>query len=116
MWKNLAPKIIRQRLIIEGKALNLIDDKQLKEYLSKLSDKLEMTTLTEPIAHLSKKYGWAGWIHWDSSGCHFYAWDKPFPFFSVDIYTCKPFSVEKAVEFTKKFFNTREIVWKEVKV
>lgn len=116
MWKNLSPKIIRQRLIIEGKVPKLIDDKQLKEYLSKLSDKLEMTTLTEPITHLSKKYGWAGWIHWDSSGAHFYAWDKPFPFFSADIYTCKPFSIEKAVEFTKKFFDTKEIVWKEVKV
>ena len=29
--------------------------------------------------------GWAGWIHWETSGAHFYAWDTPRPFFSVDI-------------------------------
>lgn len=115
-WKDLAPNIIRQRLIIEGKSKNLISDKQIKEYLSKLSDELNMNTLIEPIAHLSEKYGWSGWMHWDSSGVHFYAWDKPFPFFSVDIYTCKKFSEKKAVDFTKEFFNTKEIVWKEVKV
>jgi len=116
MWKDLAPKIIRQRLIIEGKCPNLINDKQMKEYLFKLSDELNMKTLLEPVVHLSEKFGWAGWIHWESSGCHFYSWSKPFPFFSSDIYTCKSFSVEKAVEFTKKFFNTIEIVWKEIKV
>lgn len=116
MWKNLAPRITRQRLIIEGKLKKLITGEAIKDYLKKLSKELNMKILAEPIAHVSEKFGWAGWIHWESSGCHFYAWDKPFPFFSADIYTCKFFSVKKAVEFTKRYFKSIEIVYKEVKV
>jgi hypothetical protein len=116
MWKNLAPHIIRQRLIIEGTCKNLVTSEKIKEYLSKLSDALNMKTLAEPVTNKSEKFGWAGWIHWESSGCHFYAWDKPFPVFSSDIYTCKKFDVETAVKFTKEFFNPIDIVWKEVKV
>ncbi len=116
MWKNLAPSILRQRLIIEGRVLKPINDKQITDYLFKLSDELSMKTLSEPITHLSEKFGLSGWIHWESSGAHFYAWNKPFPFFSADIYTCKEFSVKNAVEFTKRFFNTKEVAWKEVKV
>jgi len=73
-----------------------------------------MDTLTKPVTHESKKFGWAGWIHWEASGCHFYAWDKPFPFFNSDIYTCKKFSVKKAVKFTKEFFKAEKIEYKSV--
>ena len=112
--EDLAPKIYRQRLIVEGKCDQPITDSQIKEYLVKLSEALKMTTLIDPVTHKSDKYGWAGWIHWDSSGCHFYAWDKPFPFFSADIYTCKKFDVDTAVNFTKEFFGAKEIVFKSV--
>ena len=50
------------------------------------------------------------------SGAHFYAWEQPRLFFSVDIYTCKAFSAAAAVEFTREFFHIDEpdaIVHKE---
>ena len=112
--QDLATSITRQRLIIEGKCDQPITDNQIKEYLSGLSNALKMTTLIEPVTHKSDKYGWAGWIHWDSSGCHFYAWDDPFPFFSSDIYTCKKFDINTAIEFTKNFFKAKELVYKSV--
>ena len=112
--KDLSPKIYRQRLIVEGKCDKPITDSQIKEYLSKLSDALKMKILINPVTHKSDKYGWAGWIHWETSGCHFYAWDKPFPFFSSDIYTCKEFNVKVAVEFTRNFFLATEVVFKQV--
>ncbi|MFC1615889.1 S-adenosylmethionine decarboxylase [Patescibacteria group bacterium] len=112
--KNLAPNIYRQRLVVEGICENPITDSQIKEYLSKLSEKLDMKTLTKPVTHKSDKFGWAGWIHWESSGCHFYAWDKPFPFFSADIYTCKKFDDDTAVNFTKNFFKTIEISFNSI--
>ena len=49
-----------------------------------------MHLLLDPVTHRSDRYGWAGWVHWETSGAHFYAWEDPL-FFSVDIYTCKPF-------------------------
>lgn len=111
--KDLAPMHYRQRLIVEGTCDIPITAEQIKEYLSQLSDVLKMHTLTKPVTHQSPKYGWAGWIHWETSGCHFYAWDEPYPFFSADIYTCKAFKPNDAVEFTKQFFQSNEIVFRE---
>jgi hypothetical protein len=112
--KDLAPMIHRQRLIIEGQCKEKISETQIKEYLSKLSDVLKMKTLIDPVTHQSEKYGWAGWIHWETSGAHFYAWDQPLIFFSVDIYTCKEFKDSDAIEFTKEFFKATEIEFKSV--
>ena len=114
MWKDLAPNIHRQRLVIEGEPVFSITAEHITEYLSGLSDALDMKTLAEPVTHESEKFGWAGWIHWESSGCHFYAWDRPQLFFSADIYTCKPFDVETAVEFTRNFFKSEDLVYKSV--
>lgn len=111
--KDLAPSIYRQRLIVEGYPARPITDEQISRYLSELSKVLDMTQLLSPVTHRSDLYGWAGWIHWETSGAHFYAWEQPVLFFSVDIYTCKQFSVEDAVSFTRQFFSTTEIVWKE---
>lgn len=110
--KDLAPKILRQRLVIEGYPAKTIDSLQIEDYLSKLSKELHMKLLLSPVTHLSGKYGWAGWIHWESSGAHFYAWDRPMVFFSVDIYTCKAFEEQRAVEFTRKYFKTTQIEYK----
>lgn len=110
---NLAPMIYRQRLVIEGHPSAPITDEHIKDYLSKLSGVLNMKTVLDPVTHKSDKYGWAGWIHWETSGAHFYAWDQPVLFFSADIYTCKPFEVSKAVEFTKDYFKATQLGYKE---
>jgi S-adenosylmethionine decarboxylase len=52
----------------------------------------------------------AGWVHWETSGAHFYAWEDPLLFFSVDIYTCKAFDMAAAVDFTQAFFGADEVV------
>ncbi|PIZ61496.1 hypothetical protein COY17_04360 [Candidatus Saccharibacteria bacterium CG_4_10_14_0_2_um_filter_52_9] len=107
--KDLAPSIYRQRCVIEGMQQRAISDVEIKDYLSKLSDCLAMKTLIEPVTHRSDTFGWAGWIHWETSGAHFYAWEQPVLFFSVDIYTCKQFDEQKAVDFTKQYFEPTEI-------
>jgi S-adenosylmethionine decarboxylase len=111
--KDLAPKIYRQRAVIEGYPEKVITDKDIKEYLSELSKVLKMITVLDPITHRSDKYGEAGWIHWETSGAHFYAWEEPMLFFSVDIYTCKEFDVQDAVQFTRDFFKAKTLEYKE---
>lgn len=110
---NLAPEIHRQRLVIEGTCSAPISDGAIKDYLATLSGVLGMTTLLDPVTHRSDRYGWAGWIHWETSGAHFYAWEEPLLFFSVDIYTCKAFSAADAVHFTREFFSAGEVVHRE---
>lgn len=111
--KDLAPEIYRQRAVIEGYPKKPLTADEIKGYLSKLSDEIGMITLIEPVTHRSDMYGEAAWIHWETSGAHFYAWDVPRLFFSVDIYTCKKFEIEHAVEFTKNYFDIDTVEFKE---
>jgi S-adenosylmethionine decarboxylase len=106
---DLAPEIYRQRAVLEGTPNAALDALTISNYLSGLSDVLKMRTLIEPVTHRSPLYGEAAWIHWESSGAHFYAWETPQLFFSVDIYTCKPFSVADAVDYTRKFFRVDRV-------
>ena len=108
---DLAPTVFRQRLVIEGTCSAPIDDEDIRRYLSRLSKVCGMRLLLDPVTHRSHLYGWAGWVHWETSGAHFYAWENPL-FFSVDIYTCKPFSIDRAIEFTRLFFRAPQIVAK----
>lgn len=112
-YKDLAPTIYRQRMVIEGYPGFVITDEHIKDYLTKLSDVCEMVTLITPVTHCSDLYGWAGWIHWETSGAHFYSWERPIQFFSVDIYTCKAFDPKKVEAFTKEYFKASEVTSKE---
>lgn len=112
-YTDLAPAIYRQRLVVEGVPAFAISDEHIKDYLTKLSTVTGMKTLLTPVTHRSDLYGWAGWIHWETSGAHFYAWEQPLLFFSVDIYTCKAFDPKTVLLFTKDYFKTDEITHKE---
>ena len=112
-WRDLAPDILRQRLVIEGVPAHAVDDELIRDYLSALSRAVDMVQLIEPVTHRSDLYGWAGWIHWETSGAHFYSWERPVSFFSVDIYTCKAFDPAAVVAFTEDYFRTTEIVARE---
>ncbi|MBI4044763.1 MAG: S-adenosylmethionine decarboxylase [Candidatus Diapherotrites archaeon] len=116
MWKNLAPKLIRQRLIIEGTTDKIVQPELMKAYLLELAKVSDMEVLEKPVAYTAHEMGYGGWIHWKSSGAHFYSYPTFPPLFTVDTYTCKPFSAKKVVDFTKKYFNAIEMVWKEIKV
>src|SRR5262245_36936203 len=111
-FRDLAPTIHRQRLVVEGYPTYVITDAHIKDYLSKLSVVTDMSALIEPVTHISDLYGWAGWIHWETSGAHFYSWERPLPFFSVDVYTCKAFDPDTVVAFTRGYFRTTDIVAK----
>lgn len=111
-YTDLAPTIVRQRLVVEGIPTWRIAPAHIAAYLSSLSSVAEMHKLMEPVVHKSPLYGWAGWVHWETSGAHFYAWDDPLLFFSVDIYTCKAFDVAKVVDYTRQALNAKEITFK----
>lgn len=116
MWKNLAPKLVRQRVIIEGTTKEIVEPAQIKTYLLELAKVTDMEVLSGPYAYSAHDMGYGGWVHWKSSGSHFYSYPTNPPLFTVDIYTCKPFSIKTAVDFTEKYFNATEIVWKEIEV
>jgi S-adenosylmethionine decarboxylase len=107
--RDLAPEIHRQRLVIEGLVTTPILEEDIKVYLKELGSIADMRVLIEPVTHQSPLYGWAGWVHWESSGAHFYAWDVPRLFFSVDIYTCKAFAPDAVVAYTQRYFEATDV-------
>ena len=113
---DLAPAIFRQRLVVEGCPAAPVDDAMIRRYLCELSEVCRMHRLIEPVTHRSLAYGWAGWVHWDSSGAHFYAWELPTLFFSVDIYTCAPFDAEAVVAFVNSRLGTLRYPGRTVEV
>ena len=115
-WRNLAPTLERQRVIIEGTTIRIVEPDTIGKYFSELALDLEMQVLSGPFAYSAHEMGFGGWIHWKTSRAHFYSYPTLPSLFTVDIYTCKPFEVERAVDFTKSSLNSLEIVWKEVKV
>src|SRR6476646_9821286 len=65
-YPDLAPMIHRQRLVVEGEPRAPIDAPTIRAYLSKLSEVCAMSLLMEPVTHRSDRYGWAGWVHWET--------------------------------------------------
>ena len=115
-WIDLASDICRQRLIIEGTLHNVFLPEDMTRYCTQITRVLDMTQVTSPICNYDSDYGWCAYAHWKESGMHIFAWDKRMPkFFSVDLYTCKPFDIVHAIKFTQEFFgdNLIKLVWKE---
>ncbi len=108
-FPDLAPSVYRQRLVLEGRRKHPLVAEEVSQYLTALSDECDMKALIEPVTHRSERYGWSGWVHWEASGAHFYAWDDPV-FFSVDVYTCAPFDPGAVARFTAQFFGAEELV------
>ena len=108
--KDLAPDILRQRMIVEGTLKQPFGPLEMVGYCKEVTDILKMTAVSAPICSYDEKYGWCAYMHWKESGIHIYSWGaRTPPFFSIDIYTCKDFKEESVVEFTKGFFGNNLI-------
>ena len=115
-WKDLAPDICRQRLIIEGTLHSSFLPEDMTKYCHEITKVLNMTEVTSPICNHDPHYGWCAYTHWKESGMHVYAWDNRDPkFFSIDIYTCKKFVPQHAINYTEEFLgdNLIKLVWSE---
>lgn len=115
-WKDLAPDICRQRMVVEGLLHNTFEPDDMVTYCKDISKVLDMTPVCEPRTDHADEYGWCCFQHWKESGMHIYGWDHRSPkFFSIDIYTCKSFNPEHVINYTKEFFgdNLIDVAWKE---
>ena len=115
-WKDLAPDIVRQRIIIEGTLHNPFEPEDMDKYCHEVTKVLNMTYVTAPICNYEPHYGWCAYMHWKESGLHIYSWDNGEPkFFSIDMYTCKKFDPADALRYTEEFFgdNLIQLAWKE---
>ena len=116
IWRDLAPEIVRQRIIIEGTLKESFESEEMVRYCKEVSKVLDMTPIAEPITDYAEQYGWCAYMHWKESGMHIYSWNVRDPkFFSIDIYTCKKFDPARPIVYTINFFkkNLIELTWKK---
>ena len=112
--KNLAPKIKRQRLLIEGFYNIEVDKKIINDYFRCISRELDLKVYGDPIIFSpegegkKENQGYDAFIPLIDSGISLYVWSNA-KFLSLIIYTCKDFDEKKALKTTKKFFQIKKI-------
>ncbi|MFQ5531974.1 MAG: S-adenosylmethionine decarboxylase [Candidatus Nanoarchaeia archaeon] len=116
--KDLAPHIIRKRLLIEGFYKINVDEEVIKKYFEKITKELGLRTYGPPIIHSPSgegkevNQGYDAFVPLIDSGIYVGAWTNE-KFLSAVIYTCKDFNVNKAVEVTKEFWKINEVESKQ---
>ena len=115
---DLAPMIVRRRLVVECIHKNNFDEKKIYDYMVELSNVMNMTIVTMPVTNYVKEYGFSAYMSWKESGMHVYTWEETSErpnFMSIDIYTCKNFEIRDVINFTKNTFQDEitEITWRE---
>jgi hypothetical protein len=112
--RDLAPDIVRQRLLIEGRYDADIDAAIVERYLVELAAGLGLRTYGRPIVHApggagkDENEGFDAFIPLIDSGISLYVWTRK-RFFATVLFTCKAFEVEAALAFTRGFFRASEL-------
>jgi len=101
-WRELASDIHRQRLALSGKIDREFTMSSVARYMDDLSSVLKMNQLSSSIfTHNGIGTTVAnGWMHWETSGTVIFV--DANKNLAMDIYTCKPFTPEDAVTFTRE--------------
>jgi S-adenosylmethionine/arginine decarboxylase-like enzyme len=112
--KNLAPDIVRQRLLIEANYSKSLSKQDVETYLRELPKVLDLRIYTDPIVYSPGgegkeiNQGYDGFVALIDSGIAIYVWENR-KFLSIVIYTCKHFDEEKAIQFTQRYFKATEL-------
>ena len=112
--KNLAPNIMRQRLLIEGFYKINANKSVIENYFKKITKSLNLRMYGEPIIFSpggegkEENQGYDAFVPLIDSGISVYVWSNS-KFLSLIIYTCKSFDKNKALEVTKDFWKIDKI-------
>jgi hypothetical protein len=112
--KDLAPDIVRQRLLIEGLYSRHVDQPAVEAYLIDVAAHLGLRAYGRPIVHAPgdagspDSQGFDAFIPLIDSGISLYVW-SPKRFFAAVLFTCKRFDVNAALNFTRSYFAATEL-------
>lgn len=107
-WQDIENGITRQRLHIHAKRSQPPSREEIKQYKIGLCSALSMLQLSEVQIEDSNDQT-SAWVHWETSGTML-NWDSKSLTLDIQIYTCKSFDPEHAVEFTKANLRLEEIL------
>lgn len=107
-YHDMAPEIVRQRLLVEGYWSADVDEPFIRQLLLDLPVHLGLRTYGEPAVYApgsgmgrEANSGWDAFVPLIDSGISAYFWAQP-KFFSIVIYTCTKFDGDAAVAFIRE--------------
>ena len=112
--RDLAPDIVRQRLLIEGVYTADIDSEAVEQYLLGIAAHLDLRTYGRPIVHApggagkEENEGFDAFIPLIDSGISLYVWSRK-RFFAAVLFTCKHFDVDRALQYTDAYFGAAQL-------
>jgi S-adenosylmethionine decarboxylase len=112
--QDLAPDIVRQRLLIEGYFTTDVDEAAIESYFGGLTSALDLRAYGSPTIFApeglgrEENQGYDAFIPLIDSGVSLYVWSQP-RFLSVVVFTCKHFDADRAIEFTRDFFAMSDV-------
>jgi hypothetical protein len=112
---DLAPDIVRQRLLIEGYYTIDVDRTTIERYFTALTDELELRTYGAPTIFApsgegrADNQGYDAFVPLIDSGVSLYVWSAS-RFLAVVIFTCKRFDAELAIRVTQEYFAMSRLV------
>lgn len=102
-------KIEHHHLIFQAKVeRNNLKKEDFENMFLKLIDKLKMKVLIPAQFAFSHQKAWTGIIGIVTSHLSFHYWTKE-QYVQFDIYSCKNYDKNKAIEYLKKFWNATKI-------
>lgn len=113
--EDLAPNIVRQRLLIEGYYTVDVDRQTIERYISALTDTLGLRAYGVPTIFApggegsEENQGYDAFVPLIDSGVSLYVWSAS-RFLAVVVFTCKRFDAELAIRTTKEFFAMSRLV------
>jgi S-adenosylmethionine/arginine decarboxylase-like enzyme len=112
--RDLAPDIVRQRLLIEGVYAAEVDRASVEAYLAGIAAALGLRTYGKAIVHSpggegkAENAGYDAFLPLIDSGISLYVWTER-RFFAAVLFTCKRFDADQAVDFTARHFAASAI-------
>jgi len=116
--RDLAPEIVRQRLLIEGTYERAVTRDGVENYLVGVAAHLNLRTYGSPIVHApggagkDENEGFDAFIPLIDSGISLYVWSQR-RFFAAVLFTCKKFDSTAALDFTREFFAATALEHRE---
>ncbi len=111
--KNIAPEVLRQRLLIEGHFTIEVDRETVAHFFQTMTDSLGLRTYGEPIIFSpggegkEENQGFDAFVPLIDSGISLYVWSNA-KFFSIIVYTCKSFDAEVAIKTASEYFKASD--------
>jgi S-adenosylmethionine decarboxylase len=116
--EDLAPDIVRQRLLIEGYFTTDVDQDVIRQYLTQAPQALDLQAYGTPTIFApgglgqEQNQGYDAFMPLIDSGISLYVWSEP-RFLSVVIFACKRFATAGALDLTRAYFAMTKVAHQE---